>query len=326
MARIGGIHHVTMMAGDAQENLDFYADTLGMRLVKRSVNQDDPGTYHLFYADAEGHPGTDITFFPFPNSPPGQDGAGLVNEVALQVPPGSLPHWRERLQDHGVKTETTERFGDPTLTFSDPHGLHLALVETPHALERPFTPWERGPVPREHQVRGIHSVRILEHDLEPTLDLSTGVLGMEQVGTDGDWRRYRGRDAWSGFLEVRSDPDAPRGRVGRGSVHHVAWRVRDDDEQEALRQGVADAGLRPTEVIERFWFRSVYFREPGRVLFELATDGPGFLVDEPVESLGERLTLPPWLEEHRDRIEAVLPTLQLPYDEAAADTAPDPTE
>ena len=316
--QVGGIHHVTAIAGDAQENVDFYAGLLGMRMVKRSVNQDDPGTYHLFYADAEGHPGSDLTFFPWPGMGPGRNGTGLANEVVFAVPPESLDYWRERLESRGVQVEALgPRFGEPTLAFQDPHGLRLAIAGTPRALERPFASWARSEVSAEHQIRGIHAVRLLEITGEATKGFATRILGMRHVGDDTGWSRYEGRDAWGGYLDVREKPEIPRGAWGVGTVHHVAWRVRDDDEEKALQDVVRRAGVSTTPVIDRFWFHSVYFREPGGVLFELATDGPGFGVDEAGETLGEKLVLPPWLESRRAAIEAQLPPIELPHQRRA---------
>ncbi len=317
MSKIGGIHHVTAVAGDAQENLDFYAGTLGLRLVKRSVNQDDPATYHLFYADAEGRPGTDITFFPFGDARPGRQGAGMINEVCFQIPPGSLDYWDEHLSSEGVKaTRAGKRFGDRALTFTDPHGLGLAIVETEAANQRAFTPWDRSSVPPEHQLRGFHAVRALETTIDPTSEVATDVLGMEHVGEDDSWHRFVGTDPTSGHLELRAAPEAQRSRGGVGTVHHVAWRAGDETQEKRLRQAVVEHGLNPTQVIDRFWFKSVYFREPGGVLFELATEQPGFTADEALETLGESLVLPPWLEDNREKIENVLPQLELPYPRA----------
>ncbi len=309
---IRGIHHITAIAGDAQENFAFYTKLLGMRLVKKSVNQDDPGTYHLFYADAEGHPGTDLTFFPWAHMPRGRMGAGLAIEVPLAVPSGSLEYWAERLARHGVETiSSTERFGERTLPFSDPHGLALSLVETDDP--RLFAPWQESPVPPEQQIRGLHAARLWERDLGPTADFLTGVLGFERLGTDGDWVRFGVQGGGSGNLvEIQEVPGERLGQWGVGSVHHIAWRVEDDEQQIALRQRIVAAGSHPTGVIDRFWFKSVYFREPGGVLFELATEGPGFALDEKPEHLGEQLILPPWLEPHRADIEAALPRLATP--------------
>jgi glyoxalase family protein len=310
---VTGIHHVTAIAADPRENLDFYNRVLGLRLVKRSVNQDDPGTYHLFYADAEGHPGTDLTFFPWPHLPPRRPGTGLTNEVALAVPRGTLGYWRARLAETAVRLgPPEERFGDAALPFSDPHGLALALVETEDA--RTFTPWNDGPVAPDHQIRGLHAVRLWERTLEPTARLLQQVLGMTARGDDDGWRRFSPAEGGSGALvEVREIPDGAPGQMGRGAVHHVAFRVPDDATQDGARARVAAAGLRPTPVIDRFWFRSVYFLEPGGALFELATDGPGFAVDEDPAHLGEHLVLPPWLEPQRARIEAALPMLPLRF-------------
>ncbi|MDQ3697031.1 MAG: ring-cleaving dioxygenase [Gemmatimonadota bacterium] len=305
-----GIHHVTAIAGDAQENLDFYCAVLGMRLVKKSVNQDVPNTYHLFYADAEGHPGADLTFFPWPDQPPARRGTGLGSEVVLAVPPGSLAFWSERLARHGVATRTPEvRRGERVLPLTDPHGLELALVET--ADSREFTPWTRSPVPEHHQIRGLHSVRLLERDLAITSSFLTGTLGFTALGEDDGWHRFGLAGGGSGkHLDVRELPAMARGAWGTGAMHHVAWRVPDDAAQLMVRDRLAVAQRRPTEVIDRFWFKSVYFLEPGGVLFEVATDGPGFTADEDLAVLGERLVLPPWLEPRRAAIEAELSPLR----------------
>lgn len=310
MAGTHGIHHVTAIAGDAQENLDFYTGVLGLRLVKRSVNQDAPGTYHLFYADGEGRPGTDLTFFPWPEMRPAARGTGLAVEVGFAVAPGSLAYWAERLAAAGVGVGAPERrFGDPALAFRDPHGLDLSLTETAAPLDT--APWRGGPVPERHRLRGFHAVRLAERDLAATAGFLTGGLGFAAAGEEGGWHRFAAAGGGaSRLVEVREEPGGRRGAWGTGGVHHVAFRVDDDAGQLALRERVAAAGAAPTPVIDRFWFRSVYFREPGGVLFELATDGPGFTVDEEAGQLGERLILPPWLEPERARIEAVLPPLR----------------
>jgi glyoxalase family protein len=310
MAAVTGLHHVTAIAGNAQQNLDFYAGVLGMRLVKKSVNQDDPGTYHLFYADGDGHPGSDLTFFPWPDLPPGRKGTGLTVEVALAIPSASLEYWRERLAGHGVVPAPVEtRFGDRFLPFTDPDGLGLALAGTDDP--RDFTAWRESPVPTEHQVRGLHGVRLWERELGATERFLVGALGFSKSGEEGDWHRYAVEGGGSGrYLEVRALPSERPGSWGTGSVHHIAWRVPDDAAQRAAQERVEAAGRHPTEVIDRFWFKSVYFREPGGALFEVATDGPGFAVDEAPEALGTTLVLPPWLEPARNRIEAALPPLR----------------
>jgi glyoxalase family protein len=311
-----GLHHITAIAGPAQENLDFYAGVLGMKLVKKSVNQDDPGTYHLFYADAEGRPGTDLTFFPWAQMAPSRPGHGLAMEVSLAVPEGSLPFWASRLERFGVAIgERETRFGDETLALVDPHGLRVALVASASAGRRPFTPWEGGPVPAERQVRGLDAARLWLRELAPSEALLEAPMGLERVGEERGWVRWavRGGAGVSGTrIDLAERSDARRGMWGTGAVHHIAWRVDDEAHELALRDAVAAAGPHPTEVIDRFWFRSVYFKEPGGVLFELATDGPGFAVDEDPAHLGEALVLPPFLEAQRAAIESVLPALRPP--------------
>lgn len=312
MHTVRGLHHVTAIAGPAQENLDFYAGILGMRLVKKSVNQDDPGTYHLFYADAEGHPGSDLTFFPWSHLAPSREGHGLSTEVLLTVPPGSLPFWGSRLERYGTRISPIElRFAERVLPIVDPHGLKVALVESAGAHSRKFTPWDDSPIPAEHQVRGLDGARVRERELGPTTDFLTKVLGFELVASEGGWHRYGVEGGGSGrYLDVQVAPESRRGAWGVGSIHHLAWRVDDEGHQLEVRQQIDDAGRRPTPLIDRFWFQSVYFLEPGGVLFELATDGPGFAVDEDPEHLGEALVLPPWLEPQRAAIEKALPPLR----------------
>lgn len=309
---VHGIHHVTCFCGDPQENLDFYVGVLGMRMVKRSVNQDAPQVYHLFYADGAGTPGTDLTFFPQPGIGPGQLGVGLTVEVPFSIPVGSMAYWRGRLKAHGVACGDVERrFNEKRLAFTDPHGLRLALVES--SDPRDFVPWERSSVPAEVQLRGMHSVCLWEAALKPSSELLTQVLGFEHIATEAGWHRFGVDGGGSGkFVDVKELPGEARGRWGLGSVHHVAWRTADSVEEMAVRERVREAGLQPTPQIDRFWFKSVYFREPGGVLFELATDGPGFDLDENPEHLGESLILPPWLEPNRSEIEAGLPPLTLP--------------
>lgn len=316
MTDVNGIHHVTAIAGDAQENLDFYAGVLGMRLVKRSVNQDDPGTYHLFYADGAGRPGSDLTFFPWPRLRQGRQGPGLATEVALAVPEDSLAYWGERLRRLGADPGAIEtRFGERVLPLTDPHGLPLALVETDD--DRHFTSWSDSPVSADRQVRRIHSVRMQLEDVSGTAAFLRDVFEFPEVASESGWTRYaapeQGSMSGAGgsgrIVDLRGASDSPRGLQGAGTVHHVAWRVADEEVLGRVRDRVAEARLGPTPHIDRFWFRSVYFQEPGRVLFELATDGPGFTVDEELASLGESLILPPWLEPRRDEIEAMLPPL-----------------
>ena len=318
---ITGLHHVTVIAGDAQENLDFYAGVLGMRLVKKTVNQDVPGTYHLFYADGVAHAGTDLTFFPWPDMAPGRRGVGLTVEVALAVPPGSLPYWASRLAEHGVEPgPVSTRFGETLLNLVDPHGLQIALVET--ADPREFTPWDKSPVPVARQVRGLHGVRLLVRSAAQTVDFLTSALGFEAIGEEDGWRRFALPGPRSGrVLDIKEAPSERAGTWGTGSVHHIAWRVPDDATELTVQSRLHQAGRRPTQVIDRFWFKSVYFKEPGGALFEVATDGPGFGIDESMDQLGARLVLPPWLETNRTAIESSLPPLRAPEPAARASEA-----
>jgi glyoxalase family protein len=309
---VHGIHHVTAIAGDAQENLNFYAGVLGLRLVKRSVNQDAPDTYHFFYADADGTPGTDLTFFPWPQMAPARLGIGMSTEVAFAVAPGSMAYWQERLDRHGVRVDALEqRFGETVLPFADPHGLRLALVATDTPIAT--TPWSRSPVPPEHQLRGMHSVRLWERELGPSAAFLVNGLGFTEAGVEHGWHRFAVDGGGAGkVVDIRELPEERRGNWGTGGIHHVAWRVTDTPEEMAVRAKAVAAGLQPTQQIDRFWFKSVYFKEPGGVLFELATDGPGFAHDEDPAHLGEQLILPPWLEPHRGTIEAALPPVRMP--------------
>jgi glyoxalase family protein len=309
MRGVNGLHHITAIAGPAQENLDFYAGVLGMRLVKRSVNQDDPGTYHLFYADAEGNPGSDLTFFPWAHMAPPRAGHGLAMEVDLEVPDGSLPYWAERLQRYGTATGPPEmRFGQRVLSLTDPHGMSVALVE--ENSSRRFTPWDASPVPVERQIRGLHGAQVWERDAMATAHFLMAVLGFQETAAERGWTRHA-CPGGPGVIDLRAAPEARRGVWGVGAVHHLAWRVDDEEHQLAVRARIESAGAHPTDVIDRFWFKSVYFKEPGGVLFELATEGPGFAVDEDPAHLGETLVLPPWLEAQRAAIMQALPPLTL---------------
>jgi glyoxalase family protein len=311
MQNVNGLHHITCIASDAQKNLDFYAGILGMRLVKKSVNQDDPKTYHLFYADGEGRPGTDLTFFPWQHMQPARKGVGLSTEVQLAVAPQSLPYWQERFERYGVKTSKVEtRFGEKALPFKDNDGLELALVEIND--NRPFTPWEKSDVPTDKQIIGLHGARMWQRNLEGSANFLINTMGFAYAGFENGWHRYTLNGGGSGnFIEIQELPNLGRGQWGTGSIHHLAWRVNDTEHEMQIREAIAKAGRRPTEQIDRFWFKSVYFMEPGGVLFELATDGPGFAVDEDPSKLGETLVLPPWLEPRRTDIEAGLPKIQL---------------
>ncbi len=297
MQPLEGLHHVTAITGDAPRNVEFYVRVLGMRLVKKTVNQDDPGVYHLFYGDDEGSPGFDLTFFEYPGAVAGTAGDGMVHTVVLRVgSPDALGFWAERLAGAGV---TAERVGEDRLRFADPEGLGLELVVA-DVPDRALV--AASDVPPEHALQGFHAVRAYG---TPAPALLEGALGFRPVG-EGAWEA-RGSER-GGTIAYEPAPAGVRARPGGGTVHHVAWAMR-LGEQDAWQERVSAAGARATPVIDRFYFRSVYFREPSGVLFELATMGPGFAVDEDPEHLGEGLALPPFLEPHRARIEPRLTPL-----------------
>jgi len=315
-----GIHHVTAICGPPQENVDFYVGVLGLRLVKRTVNQDDPGTYHLFYADAVGNPGTDLTFFAWPQALHGREGVGQAASVALAIPQTALPYWTARLSEHQIPFEgPIRRFDEDVIAFSDVHGQSLELVAARDAGARLWQPWEEGPVAPEYAIRGIHSVTVLESGDDPTVPFLRAPLGFWPAGEDGGRSRFGVGDGGSGaWLDLIVRPGGRRGSIAVGTIHHIAWRTPDDNEQQAWWQQIHDLGVPISQIIDRFWFLSIYFREPGGVLFEIATDGPGFLADEPLGELGARLVLPPWLEPTREQIERALPPIELPRLASAA--------
>lgn len=312
-----GIHHVTCIAGDPQRTLEFWIETLGLRLVKRSINQDDPGTYHFFFADAEGTPGTSMTVFPWPDLPQGTVGSGQVARTAFRVPEGSLDYWEGRFDEYGVSYgNRIERFGETVLPFTDPDGLPVELVELTIPDDDPTVPWTEF-VPEDAAIRGFHSVTLCIADPQPTMELLE-TMGLERVGTEqspddtpGDERtRFAAGGSVGKYVDVL--PTIEGGRRGHGTVHHVAFQTPTDEDQASMRSAARSRGLAPTEQIDRHWFRSVYFREHGGVLFELATDDPGYASDEPLDDLGCRLVLPGPFEDRREEIEAGLPNVTVP--------------
>jgi len=306
-----GLHHVTAIAGPAQRNLDFYTRILGLRLVKKTVNFDDPGTYHLYFGDAAGQPGTILTFFPWPHAAPGRSGIGETFETQFRIPEAAIGYWTHRFVSHGVAHEApVKRFGETVLAFKDPDGMRLALVGTPGVANDPA--WDGGGIPSEFAIRGFHGVSLLLESTERTAAILTDVFGYASIGREGETNRYRtanpGRPG--AIIDLRQAGGFLPARMGAGSVHHIAFRARDDAAQAAMVERLTrDHGLRVTEQKDRNYFRSVYFREPGGILFEIATDIPGFAVDEPAATLGRDLKLPKFLEDRRADIEARLPAL-----------------
>ncbi|HSR49821.1 MAG TPA: ring-cleaving dioxygenase [Acidobacteriota bacterium] len=311
---IAGLHHVTAIARDAQINLDFYVGVLGLRLVKKTVNFDDPGTYHFYYGDEVGRPGSILTFFPWKTAGRGRAGTGQTSATAFCLPPGQLGFWEERLKSHQVEAERERRMGEDLLSFRDPEGLPLELVASPVAGA--FEPWADSRVGSEQAIRGFHSVTLCERDYDLTAKLLVETMGFSQEGSEGNRFRFGAAGESASIVDVVVDPAAPRAMGGRGSVHHIAWRVPDQGEQDSWRRKLAEQGYNVTPILDRNYFHSIYFREAGGVLFELATDGPGFTADESVEDLGHNLKLPSWLEERRPRIEEALPPVRPPGGQA----------
>ncbi|MGY6657811.1 ring-cleaving dioxygenase [Amycolatopsis sp. TRM77291] len=310
--KTSGLHHVTAIGGDPQRNADFYTRALGLRLVKTTVNFDDPGTYHLYYGDESGKPGSLMTFFPWRDAPKGRHGTGQATTTSFSVPESSLGWWKRHLAENRVETSQLRNAdGEETLTFLDPDGLELALVAHPQG--DPRDPWDTKLVPAEHAIRGLHSVTLSVSKEDATAGMLADGLGLTFVHQDGNRLRFSAGEGGPGALvDVLVTPDAPRGLVAAGTVHHVAWRAPDEDTQAAWRDELIDDGVNVTSILDRQYFRSIYFREPGGTLLEVATDEPGFAIDEPLLELGRALKLPPWLEPKREDIEAMLPKLDLP--------------
>ncbi|HEY8312413.1 MAG TPA: ring-cleaving dioxygenase [Gemmatimonadaceae bacterium] len=314
-----GIHHVTAIASDPQRNIDFYAGVLGLRLVKRTVNFDDPTTYHFYFGDSIGSPGSLLTFFPWPNARRGRQGAGQAAVTSFAIVPGSLGFWLERLLKNGVEFEQpVTRFDDErVITLKDPDGLLLELVS--HQRVEQCEPLvDLGPeaqVPPVHGIRGVYSVTLWQDGHQKTAELLTGSLGFKLAREQGSIFRYTSDDGRPGsIVDLRIVPGLWPGVMGAGTVHHVAFRAASDEMQMSVRGDLEQDGFNVTPALDRDYFKSVYFREPGGVLFEIATDGPGFTVDEPAATLGRALKLPPWLEPRRFEIEALLPNIHLPLD------------
>jgi glyoxalase family protein len=310
-----GLHHITAMAGDAAANLAFYTRVLGLRLIKRTVNFDDPSTYHLYFGDTVGTPGSALTFFYWAGQPRGRPGPGQVTATAWSAPAPSADFWRARLAAHGVAFTEETRLGDTVLRFADPDGLGLEIVATAEPDPRP--PFSHPEIPVAHGLRGFHSVTLTHADSTRTARLLVERMGFRETArilstsAFGE-ARVRHTVATGGpgtYVDLIAAPAAPRGQPGAGTVHHVAFRVADDTDELAARSEWLDAGLQVSPQMDRTYFQSIYAREPGGVLFEIATDTPGFLIDEPVETLGSKLLLPTLYEPHRAEIEAHLPPL-----------------
>jgi glyoxalase family protein len=318
---ISGIHHITAIAGDPQQNIDFYTGVLGLRLVKVTVNFDDPEAYHFYYGDGHGRPGTILTFFSWPGARRGRPGNGQVTAASFAVPGDSLSFWMERLSANGIASEKQpERFGRPVLSFSDTDGQRVELVET-SGIDAVHV-WEGSEVPPEFAVHGFYGATLSETGFEQTAELLTETMGFRLWAREQNRFRYEPTHSHLSTagqtIDVVCAPAAPEGRVAVGTIHHIAFRTPDDAQQSEWLAEIGDLGYNISPVMDRIYFHSIYYREPGGILFEIATDSPGFAIDEPVEQLGGALQLPPWLETQRSRIEAALPPIQRhPHNQAA---------
>jgi len=305
---VTGLHHLTAVATDAHANIEFYTGLLGLRLVKKTVNFDDPSAYHLYYGDATGTPGSIITFFYWPGARRGQVGAGQTTAITLSAPEQSLDYWHDRLQRHHVKAERRTRFGEDVLAFADPDGIPIEIVAVANDLRRG---WTDAGISLDFALRGMHTAELTVSDSQPTTELLTGLMGYKLVRREGNRARYEAAPGGSGrYVDVVGGAKAPHGSGGAGTIHHLAFRVADDGAELAMQDRLMHGGYHVSDVRDRDYFRSIYYRERGGILFEIATDVPGFAVDESTESLGSALKLPKQFEAARAQIERSLPALR----------------
>lgn len=297
-----GIHHITAIVGHPQENVDFYAGVLGLRLVKKTVNFDDPGTYHLYFGDEGGKPGTIITFFPWANAHQGKIGDGQVGVTSYVVPVGSMTFWEKRLEQFNISFTKTERFGEQYLEFDDPHGLHLEIVER---AEGELNTWNFGEVTPEVAIKGFGGATLLSKQPQKTAELLENVMGLAQVGKEGDLIRFRSSSDIGNVIDLKLTT-VGSGQMGVGTVHHIAWRASDDEDLLDWKKHVEGFEYGVTSVRERNYFNAIYFKEHGEILFEIATDPPGFAHDESQETMGEKLMLPEQYEPQREKIEQTI--------------------
>ncbi|WP_044640486.1 ring-cleaving dioxygenase [Risungbinella massiliensis] len=308
MKRTSGIHHITAIVGDPQVNMDFYAGLLGLRFVKKTINFDDPGTYHFYFGDDVGNPGTIMTFFPWSGAHRGRVGGGQVGWTTFVVPEGALPFWKERLREANVSVMEEVRFGETFLQFRDGHGLQLEIVARSAG---PQSNWTAEGIPVEYAIKGFGGALLFSLRPSETGKVLEKGLGLTRVGQEGEMIRYQATGDLGQVIDLEMNP-VPVGNLGAGTVHHIAWRAKDDEDHLAWRQTIGQYGLVPTEIVDRQYFNALYFRESGGILFEIATDPPGFQWDETYEKLGQELKLPAWYEPHREKIEAVLPKVIVP--------------
>jgi glyoxalase family protein len=309
---IKGIHHITAIAGDPQQNVDFYSGVLGLRMVKKTVNFDAPDTYHFYYGDNTGSPGSVLTFFPWGEGTwKGRAGTGQVSVISFNISNNSIDYWMERLQLADLSIQGPHsRFNEQVISFRDPDGIQLELVSTDQS---DFVPWQEGPVPAEMAIRGFYSATLAVRNHQETAKFLTESFGYTFKESSGNRFRYSNSGKKLGsVVDLLELPDGPEGRMGAGAIHHIAWRIPDDEKQLEKREELIERGYQITPVMDRNYFHSIYFREPGNILFEIATDTPGFLIDESIEELGKNLKLPQWLEKKRSDIEMSLVPVKEP--------------
>ncbi|WP_313800345.1 ring-cleaving dioxygenase [Cytobacillus sp.] len=302
-----GIHHISAMVNDAQRNIDFYAGVLGLRLIKKTINFDRPEVYHLYFGNETGEPGTAITFFPWAKQLKGRIGTGQVGVTSYSIPKGSSLFWEQRLKKFHIEYTITNRFDETYLRFDDPDGLHLELVERE---EGPFNPWSFGEIHSENAIKGFNGAVLYSAQPHKTADVLENVLGLDCIGQKQEFLRFKSKAHIGNTIDIHLKPSV-RGLMGAGTVHHIAWRAKDEQEHQRWRALLLEKGFYPTEILDRNYFKALYFHEGGGILFEIATDSPGFTIDEPVDDLGRKLMLPSWLEPKREELEEVLPDVKV---------------
>ncbi|MGD6833539.1 ring-cleaving dioxygenase [Sutcliffiella halmapala] len=307
MQKTIGIHHITAMVNDAQRNIDFYTGVLGLRLVKKTINFDRPEVYHLYFGNENGDPGTVITFFPWAKQLKGRIGTGQVGVISFVIPIGALPFWEHRLQKFGVDFQTSKRFGEINIMFNDPDGLQLELVER---NEGPINSWSFGRIQAENAIKGFGGATLFSAQPNKTADVLENILGLECIGDEEGVLRFRAEENVGNIIDIKLSPSV-RGLMGAGTVHHIAWRSKDEEDLVRWESLLKEKEYYPTEIHDRNYFKAVYFHEQGGILFEIATDPPGFSVDEPINELGNKLMLPSWLESKRQELEEILPSVEV---------------
>ena len=307
MQKTAGIHHITAMVNDARRNIDFYAGVLGLRLVKKTINFDRPEVYHLYFGNETGQPGTVITFFPCAKQLKGRIGQGQVGVTSYVIPEGSVTFWENRLQKFGVEFTSSVRFGEKYLRFNDPDRLLLELVERD---EGPTNTWNFGGVQAENAIKGFGGAVLFSAQPHKTTDVLENLLGLDCIGQENEFLRFKSEGNIGNTIDIHLNPSV-RGLMAAGTVHHIAWRAKDEEDHQKWRSLLLEKGYYPTEILDRNYFKALYFHEEGGILFEIATDPPGFAVDEPLDELGKKLMLPSWLESQREELEEKLPPVEV---------------